>query len=526
MKRVLITEPLADEAMAFLSQHVAVDVRLGLTPEALLSAVKDHEGLIIRSATRVTATVIEAGNALEVIGRAGIGVDNIDLRAATRQGIFVVNVPTGNTVAVAEHTIGLMLALARHIPDACAALHAGKWDKKRLTGIEIRNRVLGLVGLGKIGTAVAQRAICLEMKVIAYDPFVSPELAAREGVELVSLENLLRRADFVSIHTPLTTHTRGLIDERALALLRPTAYIINCARGGIVDEAALAEALRQERLAGAALDVFDHEPLVDSPLQGEPRAILTPHLGAATHEAQLAVSMEVAAQVWEALSGGTPRRPVNAPFLSAEELAGLGPYLDLAQRLGSFYAQMAGPNVIGLDISFGGDMAERNVALLRAALLIGMLSFASQEPINLINASEMARSRGIVVNEHKEADAGNFAELITLRARTTEGEVVVAGTVMRNEPHIVRIDDFWLDFVADGQLLVSRHVEQPGIIGRMGTLLGEANINIHFVQVGRRSRGGEGVMVLGVDDELSREQLQKLHALPSIISAHTINLCG
>ncbi len=525
MKRVLVTEPLAEEAMRALAEHVQVDSRPGLSEQALVEAIGDYDGLVVRSATQVTAEVIRAGKRLQVIGRAGIGVDNIDLAQATRRGIIVVNVPSGNTIAVAEHTIGLMLALARHIPRSDAGLRAGRWEKRGLTGIEVRGKVLGLVGLGRIGTAVAQRAAGLEMQIIAYDPFVSPERAARAGVRLVDLEQLLRTADFISVHTPLTERTRHLIGAEALALVKPTARLINCARGEIVDEAALLAALESGRLAGAALDVFEQEPLgPDSPLRRCDKAILTPHLAAATEEAQLAVSLDVARQVWEVLEGLPPRAPVNAPFLDPEALAELRPYLELAERMGSFYAQMAGNNLVRLDLTYGGDVADKNVELLRAALLIGLLCSVSEEPLNLINAAMVAESRGLALTEHRVPEADNFAGLITLRVLTTQGERVLAGTVMRQEPHIVRIDDYWLDFVAEGLLLVSEHVEQPGIIGRMGTILGEAGINIHFVQVGRRQRGGQGAMVLGIDDALSEQALGQVLQLPSIRSAHLVSL--
>ncbi len=525
MKRVLVTEPLADEAMQALAEHVEVDSRPGLSGPELLAAIGDYEGLVVRSATKVTAEVVRAGARLEVIGRAGIGVDNIDLEQATRRGIVVVNVPSGNTIAVAEHTIGLMLALARHIPRGDASLRAGRWEKRGLMGTEVRGKVLGLVGLGRIGTAVAQRAAGLEMQVIAYDPFVSPERAERGGVRLVDLEQLLRTADFISVHTPLTERTRHLIGAEALALVKPTARLINCARGQIVDEAALVAALESGQLAGAALDVFEQEPLSkESPLRACDKVVLTPHVAAATEEAQLAVSLDVARQVWEVLEGQPPRAPVNAPFLDPEALAELRPYLELAERMGSFYAQMAGNNLMRLDLTYGGDVAEKGVELLRAALLMGLLCSVSEEPLNLINAAVIAESRGLNLTEHRVPEADNWAGLITLRVTTTRGERVLAGTVMRQEPHIVRIDDYWLDFVAEGLLLVSEHVEQPGIIGRMGTILGDAGINIRFVQVGRRQRGGQGVMVLGIDDALSDQALEEVLRLSSIRSAHVVSL--
>jgi D-3-phosphoglycerate dehydrogenase len=524
MKQVLVTEPLASEALDAIGERVDVDVCLDSSPEQLLAIIGGYDGLIVRSGTQVTADLIQAGNRLQVIGRAGIGVDNIDLAAATRKGIVVVNVPSGNTIAVAEHTIGLLLGLARHIPQGDASLRDGRWDKKYLTGVEVRGKTLGLVGFGRIGSAVAHRALCLEMQVIAHDPFVSPERADREGVRLVSLDELLRESDFISLHTPLTAQTRGLIDAEALAKVKSTARIINCARGGIVDEKALLDALQAGQLAGAALDVFVHEPLPEGPLTDSDRVILTPHLGAATKEAKLAVSMEVVRQVADILEGKLPRSPVNAPFLAADELADLRPYLDLARRLGCFYAQIAGDNLVRLDLTYAGDMAARNTDMLRSALLVGLLSSVTDEPLNLINAAMVAQSHGIKLTEHKTGEAQDLGGLLTLSAQTTRGERVIAGAVLRGEPHILRINDYWLDFVAEGLLLVTEHREQPGIIGRMGTLLGDAGINIHFVQVGRQARGGPGVMVLGIDDALTPEALDEICRLPSVRTADIVDL--
>lgn len=524
MKRVLITESIAPEAIPPLRAIAQVDIKVGLSPQELLDCIGKYDGLVVRSRTQVTAPIIEAGKRLSVIGRAGIGVDNIDLTAATRRGIMVVNVPSGNTIAVAEHTIGLMLALTRHIPQADASLRAGRWEKSKLTGIEVRGKTLGLIGLGRIGRAVARRAVCMEMEIIAHDPFVSPDLAARENVRLVELDELLRTADFVSIHTPLTAQTRGLLDAEALALLKPTARIVNCARGGIIDEEALCQALQAGRIAGAALDVFEHEPLDDSPLLRNPRVILTPHLGASTEEARMANAVEISAQVADILAGKPPRFPVNAPFLSSEAMAALRPYLDLAQRLGCLYAQTAGANLISLDIAYAGEIAATGTELLTAALLIGVLGSTSDEPVNLINARILAEGRGIAVSERRTSETTDLENLITLTAETTRGAKVVAGTLLRGEPHIVRIDDFWVDFVAEGLLLISEHVEQPGIIGHMGMLLGDAGINIHFVQVGRRARGGRGVMVVGIDDALTESVLEQVHQMPSIRAAYVVDL--
>lgn len=523
-KRVLVTDPLAQEGLDYLREHVAVDVRLGLSPQELAEAIVGYDGLIVRSGTQVTAQVIQTADRLAVIGRAGTGVDNIDLHAATLRGIVVVNVPDSNAVSVAEHTIALLLALARHLPRADAALRAKGWLRHGLQGIEVRGKKLGIVGLGRIGSAVARRAQALEMEVMAHDPFVSVEYAARQGVSLVPLQELLRQSDFVSLHVPLTERTQGLIGAEELAMMKPTARLINCARGGIVDEEALCAALDAGALAGAALDVFSKEPLTDSPLLANERVILTPHLAASTDGAQRQAAQEIAHQVVAVLRGQTPRYPVNAPLLSPDEMVVLGPYIDLALRLGRFYGQLAQGNLTELELTASGEVAAYDPAILTASALQGVLEAISDEPVNVVNARPLADLRGLQVIERRTSALENFTSSLTLNIRSTEGKWSVMGTVMRGEPHIVRINEFWIDFLARGRLLVSEHIEGPGIMGRVGTLLGDAGVNISFVQVGRQERGGPGVMVLGIDDPLTPEVLEAMLELPSIRSAHALRL--
>jgi D-3-phosphoglycerate dehydrogenase len=501
-----------------------VDVRLGLSPEELVGAIRGYDGLVIRSGTQVTAQVIRSADRLAVIGRAGTGVDNVDLEAATLRGIVVVNVPNSNAISVAEHTIALLLALARHVPQADASLRARRWVRHGLQGTEVRAKYLGIVGLGRIGSAVAHRAQGLEMKVLAHDPFVSVDYAVRRGVTLVSLKDLLQRSDFVSLHVPLTELTRDLIGAQELAMMKPTACLINCARGGIVVEEALCEALENKTLAGAALDVFAEEPLVDSPLLSNAHVILTPHLAASTDEAQENAAVEIARQVVEVLEGQAPRYPVNAPLLSSEELAILGPYMDLALRLGRLYAQLAQGNLTEVELTLSGELAAQDPAILTSSALQGVLEGICEEPINVVNARIIADQRGLRVVERRTPAVENLANSLTLNLRTTEGEWSVMGTVLRGEPHVIRINRFWIDFVAAGRLLLSEHVEGPGILGRVGALLGEAGINISFVQVGRRERGGLGVMVLGIDDQLPSHVVEALLDLPSIRSAHPLRL--
>lgn len=522
--KVLVTETLSQEGLDLLSRYATVDVRKVLSEDALCEIIEDYDALVVRSTTQVTARVIEAGKNLQVIGRAGTGIDNIDVEAATRHGVVVVNAPTGNAVSVAEHTLALMLALARNIPQADCSLKGGCWDKRVLGGVELRHKTLGIIGLGRAGSAVARRAQAFEMTIVAYDPFVTQDYASRMGVALVPLEVLLAQSDFVSLHAPSTALTKGMIGERELALMKPTARLINCARGDLIDEAALLAALNAGRIAGAGLDVFSREPPLDWELARHPRTVVTPHLGASTEEAQRNVALETAEQVICVLRGEPPRYPVNAPPLSVEELIELSPHLELGELMGSFYAQIAAHNLNSLELSYSGDVAEKDTSLITAAVLKGLLARMVEEPVNRVNAMSIARERGWQIVEKKSTAPENFTNLVTLSVQTSAGERVVAGTVMWREPHIVRVDDYHLDFVARGHLLVSEHVEGPGIIGRVGTIVGEAGLNISFVQLGRQARGGTGLMVLGLDDPVTAEVLEAMDNLPSIRMARAVDL--
>ncbi|MGQ9583826.1 MAG: phosphoglycerate dehydrogenase [Anaerolineae bacterium] len=518
MKQILVAEPLHAEALHILREAGQVAERPGLSEEELAGILPAFDALIVRSRTRVTAPVLQAGRRLQVIARAGAGVDNIDIAEATRRGVLVLNAPGANAVAVAEHTLGLILALARRIPEADASMHSGRWEKARFAGVELKGKTLGLIGLGRIGSEVAQRALAFGMRVLAYDPFVSVEHAEALRVRLATLEEVLQEADFLSAHAPATPQTQHLIGAKELAQMKPSARIVNCARGGIVDEVALAQALQEGRIAGAALDVFEHEPPWESPLLRAPNVILTPHLAGSTEEAQRNVGIEVARDVVRVLSGRPPHHPVNAPFLDPETLEALQPYVELSQRIGHLYAQLAGDHLRSLQIIYSGELAEQDTSLLRAALLMGLLEGVSEEPVNLINAPLLARNRGIVAEEHKTPAREHLTSLITLRAHTTSGERTLAGTVIRGDPHVVEIDGYFLDFVARGHLLLSEHTEGPGILGRVGTLLGEEGINISFVQVGRRARGGLGLMVVGLDEPPTQEVIARMLELPSIRS--------
>jgi D-3-phosphoglycerate dehydrogenase len=524
-RRVLITDPIAPDGVAYLRQHATVEVRPGLTPAELLEIIGDYTALVVRSETKVTRQVIEAARQLRVIGRAGVGVDNIDVDAATSRGIVVVNAPAGNTVAVAEHTIGLLLAVARRIPQAHASLRRGEWQRSRFIGTEVRNKVLGIVGLGRIGREVARRAQGLEMRVIAFDPYVSADHARRVGVELTDLPTLLRTADFVSIHTPATAQTQGLIGAAELALLKPTAYVINCARGGIVDETALLQALQEGRIAGAALDVFAKEPPGEHPLLQLDNVVATPHLGASTQEAQVSVALEVAEQVIAVLDGRPAPYAVNAPIVLPETLAVLEPYLRLCETLGQLATQLAEGQLESVEVTYSGEIAEYDTAALQATVIRGLLAPISEERVNIVNAPMIARRRGLKVAERKTTVAENYTNLVTVTLRTDRGERAVTGTVMNGEPHIVRIDGYWVDLVPRGDfVLLSRHIDRPGIIGKVGTLLGEADINISSMQVGRLRPRGQALMALTVDEPIPPEVLERIRAVADIEQVRVVRL--
>jgi D-3-phosphoglycerate dehydrogenase len=525
-RRILVTDPIAPDGVTYLRQHGTVEVRTGLTPDELLAAVRGCQALIVRSETKVTRRVIEAGTELRVIGRAGVGVDNIDVEAATSRGVVVVNAPAGNTIAVAEHTIGLLLAVARHIPQASAALRAGQWQRSRFMGEEVRGKVLGIVGLGRIGREVARRAQGLEMRVIAYDPYVGAEHARRLGVEMTDLPSLLRTADFVSIHTPSTAQTLGLIGAAELSLLKRTAYIINCARGGIIDEAALREALESGGIAGAALDVFEKEPPGDSPLLQAENLIATPHLAASTQEAQVQVALEVAEQVVAALDGRPTLYAVNAPIVVPEAMAVLGPYFRLCETLGQVVTQLAAEGQIeSVEITYSGEMAEHETTALTATVIRGLLAPISEETVNLVNAPVIARRRGWRISERKTTGPEEYTNLVTVALHSDRGERMVSGTVVNGEPHVVRIDGYTVDLVPRGDyVLLSRHVDRPGIVGTVGTLLGEADVNISSMQLGRQRPRGEALMALTVDEPIPPDVLERIRAVTGVAQIRVVRL--
>jgi len=527
--RVLVSDVLSEEGLAVLREDPKVElvVKTGLSTDDLKAEIADAHALLVRSATKVTSDIIAAGSKLMVIGRAGVGVDNIDVDAATRRGIVVCNSPEGNTVAAAEHTWGLILALARSIPAANASVAAGEWRRGAFMGVELLNKTLGVVGLGKIGSEVATRAAGFGMKVIAHDPFVSADRAARLGAEMVSLDDLLGRSDFISFHVSLTRDTRQLLDAETLRKVKRGVRVINCSRGGVIDEVALAEALRDGRVAGAGLDVFEKEPPTDSPLLGLSNVVLTPHLGASTEEAQLKVAVDVAQQVLDVLHGRPARSAVNVLPVSPEMLRMLEPYLPLAEKLGRLQGQLAEGPLSAVEMIYAGQIAEEDARLLTPAFLKGLLEPILDEPVNLVNAALVGQARGLRVVESRSRDTEDYVSLITTRVTSARGERVIAGSLFgRSEPRIVRMDQYRVDFVPSGFMLVSMHIDKPGIIGKVGTLLGQHGINIAAMHVGRELQkpGGPSVMVLALDNPVPDDALHQLRQVDGITTATLVEL--
>ncbi|MBO8141685.1 MAG: phosphoglycerate dehydrogenase [Firmicutes bacterium] len=519
--KVLVADRISERGLEVLRREpgVEVDVKTGLAPEDLIGCIGEYDGLIVRSGTRVTEPVIAAARRLRVIGRAGVGVDNIDVEAATRKGIVVINAPEGNTVATAEHTIAMMFALARWIPQAHASMiRDRRWDRQRFTGMQLQGKVLGVIGLGRVGSQVARRAVALGMQVLAYDPYIAPERARELGVEMAEVDDICRRAHVITVHTPLTRATENLIGRRQFELMQPGVRIINCARGGVIDEDALYEALKEGKVAGAALDVFREEPPWNSPLLELDRVVVTPHLGASTTEAQVHVAVDVAAEVLRALKGEPVRNAVNLPALAPEVMERLLPYLDLAERLGRLYTELVGGGHRTIELVYSGQLAELDCGPLTRAVLKGMLDPVLQEAVNYVNAPLVARERGIRVSETRQSSDGDFQSLITVRGSGGPGgERTVAGTLTgRDVPTLVGIDGYRVNVDTPGYLLVARNVDRPGMIGRVGTLLGENRINIAFMQVGRKAVGEVAVMVLGVDDPIPPAVMERLEQVEDL----------
>ena len=517
---VHVADPLAEDGLVLLRERCDVRVTTGLKEPDLALLLRDVDALIVRSETKVTASLMDAAPRLAVVGRAGVGVDNIDVPAATERGVYVVNAPLGNIVAAAEHTIALALALMRKIPEADRSVRAGDWTRSKLIGRELRGKTLGLVGIGRVGSEVARRAAAFEMKVIAHDPFATEASARAAGAQLVELDELFARADVISLHTPLTDKTRGLINAQSLAKMKPTAVLVNASRGEVVDAKALADALAAGTIAGAALDVFAPEPLAaDSPLRNAPRTVLTPHIAGSTSEAQVNVAVDVVRQVLDIIDGKPARYAVNAPRPPADE-AGGSAWVRLAERLGSLAAQLLDERPGGIELHYAGQLLEIDPEPLRAAVVKGLLETFSEQRVNLVNALAIARARGLDISEDRETESARFRALLTVKV----GSTAVGGTLVQGEPRIVFIDGFWVDVPVEGHLLLTKHQDKPGLVGRVGTLLGQHDVNISSMQVGRLHPRGEALMILTLDDPVPDEVRAKIGAFDDVDRVRTAKL--
>ncbi|RME33508.1 MAG: phosphoglycerate dehydrogenase [Gammaproteobacteria bacterium] len=528
MYRVLVTDRLAEEGLEILRAQTSIEVEVatGLSEEELIGRIGDYDALLIRSGTQVTAPVLEAGRPrLKVVGRAGIGVDNVDLEAATELGVIVMNTPDANAVTTAELALAHLFSVSRHLPQADRSVREGRWERGRFMGNEISGKTLGVVGFGTIGRIVAERALGLKMEVLAHDPFVTAEVFERHGVRGAGLDELFTAADYVTLHTPLNDHTRELVNAERLALMKPGAFLINCARGGLVDDQALAEALREGRLAGAALDVFQNEPPTGSPLLELENCLFTPHLGASTREAQVAVSVNLARQVATFLESGEAVNALNLPRLSADELRRMRPWLDLAGALGRLLAHLSPAPLQQLEVTACGQAAELDLGALSAEALVGLLGEALSIPVNRVNVTRLARRQGIAVTEARSEDSPDYHGLLRLEGRAGEHSVAVAGTLLGGaHPRLVAIDDYEVEAVPEGCLLITRHEDRPGVVAALGTLLGEARINISRMQVGTAEGREEAIALIGISRPLEAQELEQVAAIPAVHTACQVEL--
>jgi len=526
--KVLVSDKLAPEGVKFLQDApgIEVTVQTDWEPGELKEKIKDYSGLIIRSATKVTEEVIEAADNLKVVGRAGIGVDNVDRAAASKKGIVVMNTPTANTVTTAEHALSMMMALARKIPQATASMKGGKWEKSKFSGVELFEKTLGVIGIGNIGSILVRQAIGLGMTVIAYDPFISEERAQQLGAQLVELDELFARADFISTHVPKTDQTYHLLRAENFAKMKDGVRIINCARGGVVKEDDLVDAIKSGKVAGAALDVFEKEPLdPSSPLIGVDEVILTPHLGASTAEAQMKVATEVAKQIADFLTKGIVKNAINIPSVDPETLAQIQPYIELASKMGRFMGQLVDGRLSEVTVEYSGKVAASDTRPLTSTLLEGLLKPVLEEMVNLVNAPYLAKDRGIKVKESTTSESADYTSLISLKLTTDKGERSIDGTLIaRKIPRIVGLDGHKLEVVPEGHLLVFANEDRPGVIGKVGTLLGTNNINIAQMQLGRSAPNQDAIAVLTIDSVIPEPVIEEFMKLPFIKSAHQLDL--
>lgn len=521
--KVLVSDPIAEQGIEILKKDVVVDIATGLEPSELIKRIGNYEALIVRSETQVTKEVINAGKKLKIIGRAGVGVDNIDVNAATERGIIVVNAPEGNTISAAEHTIAMMMSMSRNIPQANASLKGKKWDRKKFMGVEVRGKVLGVVGLGRIGSEVAKRALGMEMVILAYDPFISAERAKDLGVELTTVEDIVRRADYITVHTPLTKETKDLISTKEFAIIKKGVRLINCARGGIINEEALAKAVKDGIVGGAAIDVFTKEPPFENPLLELDRVIVTPHLGASTEEAQINVAVTVAEQVVNALKGLPVKNAINMPYVKAEVMQIIEPYFPLAEKMGKLGTQLIG-NYETIEISYCGEIADYNVAPVTLAVLKGLLEPMLGAGVNYVNAPTIAKERKLKVIESKSKTVVGYPSQISIKLSKKGEERIISGTVIGKEPRIVQIDGYLIDVIPSGFMIVTRIEDRPNIIGPCCMILGKNDINIAGMQVGRIKAGGEAIMVLNIDNEVGDRILDEIKEVDGIIDAKLVIL--
>jgi D-3-phosphoglycerate dehydrogenase len=528
MAKVLVTDNLSSKGVEIFKETPGIDVevRAKVPPDELKGIIKDFSGLVVRSGTKVTAEVVQAADSLKVVGRAGIGLDNVDVHAASKRGIVVMNTPGGNTITTAEHAFSLLLALARRIPQATASMKSGKWEKSKFMGTEIYGHTLGIIGIGRIGGVVAERAKAFGMNVITYDPHIAPEVAKRLGVELVSLDEVYQRSHFITIHTPLTDDTRNLVNAKAFERMKDRVKIINCARGGIINEQDLLEAIKSGKVEGAALDVYSEEPPKDNPLVGLDQVICTPHLGASTEEAQEKVAVAIAEQIIDYLVHGLIRNAANVPSVEDELLTVIRPYLNLGEKLGGFLGQICKGALEAVEIEYSGEMTNYPVAPITVALLKGLLSpVLEEEDVNYVSAPALAKERGIRVVESTTSAPEDFTTLVDVRVKTTEGENEAAGTIFgKSDPWIVRVNQFLLEVVPDGPMLLFDAQDRPGVIGNIGTVLGEHGLNISRMQFGREQEEGEALVILNMDGSVPAEVVDQLKALPYVQSVQYLSV--
>jgi len=524
--KVLVSDNISAKGVEILKKAgLKVDVKTGMKPDELIACIGEYHGLVIRSATKVTAEVIDAATNLKVIGRAGSGLDNVDKAAASKKGIVVMNTPGGNTVTTAEHAVAMLFAVARSIPQATASMKAGKWEKKKFMGIELFNKTLGILGLGAIGGQVAKKALGLEMNVIAYDPFLSEEKAREMGIRKVTVNEIFAESDFITIHTPMTAETKNIINATSIDTMKTGVRIINCARGGIINEQDLYEALKSGKVAGAALDVFEKEPPDGNPLLTLDNLICTPHLGASTEEAQENVALAVAEQIADYLVHGTIRNAVNFPSIPSDQIPRLQPYITLAEKLGSFASQMFAGGAKEIVVEYHGDAAAVNTAPVTIAALKGYLTPILLETVNFVNAPFIAKERGIEVKEVKSSEAGDYQSMIAIRIKSADKEIYLAGTLFsKKDPRVILIDNFKVEIVPDDVLLLIYNNDKPGVIGNIGNTLGKNNINIARMHFGRESAGGMAISVVSIDSTPSAEVIDEVRKLPNILSVHQICL--